>query len=62
MAPNCIGKYYGYLKVFMDGAKQPQTGKVAAPFVVLELELKQAARLLNDLSVFSAEAIIMANQ
>lgn len=26
MAPNCIGKYYGYLKVFMDGAKQPQTG------------------------------------
>ena len=59
-----MDNYYGYVQIFTDGSKQPDTGKVAIAYVIPEFDIKFSARVSDHLSVFSAEliAIVMALQ
>lgn len=64
MAMRYVDNYYGYVQIFTDGSKQPDTGKVAIAYVIPEFYIKFSARVSDHLSVYTAEliAIVMALQ
>lgn len=48
-----VDNYYGYVQIFTDGSKKPDTGRVSVAYVIPEFNIKLSARVTDHLSVFS---------
>ena len=55
LALELVEKYSDTLRVYTDGSKEPDGGRVAAAFYVEEIEFGHAVRLNDGLSVYAAE-------